>query len=78
MVLASVSVVVVDIKDGNWNALSRFRTQTLQKSRSDGYIVDEAVSTTERSPRVMTGWAAASEESLSTQVAMVNVKLGRP
>jgi len=76
--LASVSVVVVDIKDGNWNApgLSTLRTQALQKSRSDGYIVDEAVSTAERSPRVMTGWAAASEGLLSTQVATMNAKLG--
>ena len=77
MALASVSVVVVDIKDGNWNAgLSTLRTQALQKSSSDGYIVDKAESTAERSPRVMTGWAAANDGSLSTQVAMINAKLG--
>jgi hypothetical protein len=71
-------VVVVDIKDGNWNApgLPTLGTQALQKTRSDGYIVDEAESTAERSPRVMTGWATASGGSLSTQVAMINAKLG--
>jgi hypothetical protein len=76
--LASVSVVIVDVEDGNWNTLSTLspRTQTLQKSRSDGYIVYEAISTAERSPRVMTGWAAASGASLNTRVAVGNTKLG--
>ena len=71
-------MVVVDIKDGNWNApgLSTLGTQALQKTRSDGYIVDEAESTAERSPRVMTGWAAASRASLNTRVAVGNAKLG--
>ncbi len=73
MALASVSVVIVDIKDGNWNTHSKFRTQTLQKSRGHGSVIDETVSATERRSRVMTGWTAASGErhsSLDTQVSM--------
>jgi hypothetical protein len=58
--------VIVDIKDGNWDTLSMFRIKTLQISRGNGYIVYKAISTTERSPRVMSGWAAANGESFDT------------
>jgi len=64
--------MIVDIEDGDpkWLGLDvcGWREQALQESRGDGYVVDEAVSTAERSPHVMAGWTAQGECAFSESV----------
>ena len=74
--LASVSVVIVDIEDGDAKSLRLGRKQALQKSRGDGYVVDEAVSTAERGPRMVAGWTARCQWKASHLGAQKVVVVG--
>ena len=58
--LTPISVMIVNVKNGNCNFLRGPLVKTLEKSRDDGHIIDETVSTREGGSCVVTrgtaGW----------------------